>query len=193
MAPPRNPNYVYKDGDVRRQRPFEMKICPQCCEKKLIPVRNTFCSKSCSVSANHRQGLYKPLRGPDSPAWKGDEVSYQNQHTRIYRLRGKASHCANREQKGCTGQRFEWAHVHGTDPGDPTNYTSLCISCHRSYDVSRGADNPLAKLTDEQVAAIKSLYVPRVYSQARLASEFGVSQTVISTVIRGKRYAPAGR
>lgn len=193
MAPRSNPNYVYKEGDVRKRRPFEKKICPSCREEKLIPARNIFCSKSCSVKTNHEMNVYTPLRGPENPQWKGSDVSYTHLHRRIYQARGKASYCANRASVGCTGDSFEWSHIHETDRAEPANYVSLCLSCHRSYDVRRGADNPLARLTDEQARIIRELYVPRKYSQARLASEFGVSQSIISEIVRGQRYTPAGR
>jgi hypothetical protein len=190
MAPRSNPTYFYQEGDVRKKRPFEKKICPSCQEEKLIPARSTFCSKSCSITNNHEQNVYTHPGGSDSPSWKGADVSYQHLHRRVQQTRGKASLCENRDLAKCTSDSFDWSHVHGTNPSDPANYVSLCRSCHRSYDVSRGSANPLAKLTQDQVQAIRSLYVPRKYSQARLAAEFGVSQSIISMIVTGRRYAP---
>ena len=43
-------------------------------------------------------------------------------------------------------------------------------------------------LTYEQVEEIKSKYIPRKYSQYRLAEEYGVAQSVISNIITNKNY-----
>lgn len=47
-----------------------------------------------------------------------------------------------------------------------------------------GQTNPLSKLTDEQVQEIRAKYSPHRYSQSRLASEYGVSQTLIGLIVR---------
>ena len=43
-------------------------------------------------------------------------------------------------------------------------------------------------LTYDQVDEIKAKYIPKKYSQCRLAKEYGVSQSVISNIIRNKNY-----
>jgi len=43
-----------------------------------------------------------------------------------------------------------------------------------------------SKLTEAQVAEIRRLYLPRVYSLARLAREFGVCAQTIHNVVRGR-------
>lgn len=44
----------------------------------------------------------------------------------------------------------------------------------------------LSKLTFELAEEIRAKYIPRKYSQLKLAEEYGVSQTVISAIIRKK-------
>lgn len=45
-----------------------------------------------------------------------------------------------------------------------------------------------AKLTSEQVAAIRALYAPGVVTLQVLADEYGVSKPTISRIINGKRW-----
>jgi len=45
--------------------------------------------------------------------------------------------------------------------------------------------NRKCKLTLEQVREIRELYIPHVYGKKRLATEFGVSPSVILRIIRG--------
>lgn len=48
-----------------------------------------------------------------------------------------------------------------------------------------GEKNPAAKLTDLQVGAIRSLYIPYKYGTVRLAKEFGVSQAAVWKIVKG--------
>lgn len=49
------------------------------------------------------------------------------------------------------------------------------------------------KLTDEQVGQIRSRYAAGGISQSSLASEFGVSQQLVSDLVRGTRRSIATR
>ncbi len=53
--------------------------------------------------------------------------------------------------------------------------------------VLRGVDRPDAKLTDGQVLEIRSMRCGGV-QQAEIARRFGVSQSLISKIVRGKRW-----
>ncbi len=50
----------------------------------------------------------------------------------------------------------------------------------------RGLNNHNGKLNSEQVARIRMLYVPGITKQADIAAQFGVSQRLISLIVRGK-------
>lgn len=52
----------------------------------------------------------------------------------------------------------------------------------------KGVKQPMAVLTDDAVRDIRARYAPRRFSQQRLAHEYGVSQAVISSVLRGKTW-----
>jgi hypothetical protein len=109
-----------------------------------------------------------PGQGPGHPLWKGDDASYTALHNRVYRARGKASHC---EQCGAAGRKYEWAMRYGTDGTDVSDYVSLCKPCHRLYDLGRltlGQREEIAR----RVAAGES--------QTSLAREFGIHPSVIS-------------
>lgn len=167
-----------------------MKPCEGCGETKLIRADKKFCSRSCSVSKQHADGRIRQAKGPGHYKWKGSDAKYQALHMRVLRERGRADHCAWRETAGCRSIKYEWAHIHGTDPGDPQNYIPLCKTCHQGYDGQRGAQHASAKLTAEQVSEIQERYQAGGTSQQALADEYGIHQTTISKIVLGKTYLP---
>jgi len=53
---------------------------------------------------------------------------------------------------------------------------------------ARGGANPCAVLTNQQAAAIRRIWTGDRGQQSALAKQFAVSRSVISAVVRGKRY-----
>jgi hypothetical protein len=51
-----------------------------------------------------------------------------------------------------------------------------------------GERNAKAKLTDDQVRAIRRRYIPRVVSQRQLATEYDVSTHLINRIVYGKAW-----
>lgn len=49
---------------------------------------------------------------------------------------------------------------------------------------ARGSGNPAAKLTERDVAAIRARYAAKTATQTRLAEEYGVSQVMVSKIVR---------
>jgi hypothetical protein len=127
-------------------------------------------------------------RGEGHQAWKGEEAGYTGKRLRIWRALGSADHCANREVAGCTSAKYEWTLPPGAEAGKPENYRSLCASCRRQLQGLVGGGHPNAKLTDEQAAEVRRLYATGMRTQKSLADQFGVSQPMISTVIRRTTY-----
>lgn len=52
----------------------------------------------------------------------------------------------------------------------------------------KGSEHANSKLTPENVAKIKELYLSPQYGQVKLAEMFGISQTAISLLLRGETY-----
>ena len=48
----------------------------------------------------------------------------------------------------------------------------------------RGEEHSRAKLTEEQVLAIRARYVRRVVTQSQLAAEYGVTQSLVGCIVR---------
>jgi hypothetical protein len=112
-------------------------------------------------------------------------VGYSAMHYRVRRARGKAAGCVN----GCNNaSRYEWAHIHGSDPHDVSNYRQMCKSCHEKYDHS-GAKSPRAKFTWEQVEEIRALAYFGV-SQRRLAKMYCAGKTTTQHIVRCERWIP---
>lgn len=69
--------------------------------------------------------------GSESPAWKGDNISYKGAHLRVGKMRGRPSLCEVCETT--EAKRFDWANVNG-NYADVNDYVRLCRSCHASFD-----------------------------------------------------------
>jgi hypothetical protein len=191
MPRPRDPRFQYVPDAAGRVRKMESITCEQCGQPAVVRPGGRFCSKTCSVITQHAEGRITHHSGSEHYAWKGSAAGYQALHNRVIHLRGRAAHCEWRATAGCRSIKYEWAHLHGTDPGDSQNYVSLCKTCHQEYDGQQGSAHANAKLTDEQVVAIRQKYAAGGVSQTALAAEFGVDQTTISNVVLWRRYRQA--
>ena len=68
------------------------------------------------------------------------------------------------------------------------NMRDAIVKGRFKHNIMRGADNGRSKLSWEQSEEIRTKYIPRKYSQYKLAKEYGVSQAVISDIILRKTY-----
>lgn len=172
---------------LRKLYPIECETCGSSAMKR---KGARFCSKSCSVRWQRANCEINYSKGSDHYAWKDDLSEYKSIHMRVNRLRGSANHCIYREERSCSSIKYEWAHIHGTDPIDPYNYISLCKSCHIGYDNQRGEGHSSAKLTNEQAEGIRNLYRGGMSQQA-IADRFGLHQTTVSRIVRNVGYRAA--
>lgn len=101
--------------------------------------------------------------GSKSQRWQGDDVTYHSAHSRVRRLRGRASEhsCAN-----CGSTAADWAYDHedefekvGTSrtgrtvatvrySTDPNHYIPMCKSCHISFDNADRKSRKAAKAAE---------------------------------------------
>lgn len=70
------------------------------------------------------------------------------------------------------------------------NYLDMKAKNRQRYAPASGEASGTSKLTYEQVDQIRQKYVPRIYTQQRLANEYGVHQAVISRVLARKIWNP---
>jgi hypothetical protein len=115
------------------------------------------------------------------PSWKGRTITYQAAHNRVRSRWGSASlwDCV-----ACGLPADDWAYDEKDPeelrgPGgayfpDPAHYRPLCRMCHCGR--SPGL---------RQVESLRA----QGWGMARIAAHFGVSRTIISTVLRAKRQA----
>lgn len=68
------------------------------------------------------------------PNWKGDKVGYSALHNWIRKKLGKPKKC---EHCGTTKGTLHWANKSGEYKRDLTDWISLCVRCHRKYDLKR--------------------------------------------------------
>lgn len=87
--------------------------------------KGIFCSHSC----HNRARL-----GEKHGQWKGDKVGYDALHTWVRRRLGKPLKCEFCDK---TEGKFEWANKHRIyNRRELSGWISLCVSCHRKYDVT---------------------------------------------------------
>lgn len=87
----------------------------------------------------------KKLSGEKSPFWKGNKVGYTALHDWVRKYLGKPIKCSNAEckypKKNSSRKtlkfpkRFEWANIDHQYQRKKEDYISLCVSCHRNYDI----------------------------------------------------------
>jgi hypothetical protein len=102
----------------------------------------------------------------------------------------------------CGEQAHDWSYIGGSPDEkvdqrrrsgsgvyttDLSYYVPRCRDCHMKLDM-RGEDNPSAKLTWEQVYAIRETYTGVWGQQTALARKYGVTQTTISKIVLNKTY-----
>lgn len=118
------------------------KVCkeyfaPQNCQLKRAGW-GLYCSRKCKGVA---------FMGKKNSEWLGDAVGYHGIHKWIKRHFGKASHCMNKDcfyprkvNKGTVllkaPKRYEWANLSGKYRRNISDWTQLCPSCHRKYDLN---------------------------------------------------------
>lgn len=128
------------------------------------------------------KGLKLPEQtGERNATWKGDNVGYSGIHAWVVRSNGKANHCVNCQlDKAPIGWKkyFQWANISGKYKRDLNDWKQLCVMCHRVFD-------GFNMLTKEQAVTLRTRYLNGERQRA-LAKEFGISQSAVSCIIRGK-------
>lgn len=158
-------------GSWRRK---EWITCKECGTRALVRVGGKgFCSRTC--------GVQRVNVGRRSAIWKGDEAGYDAMHRRVYRARGKASHCS-RCGIADPAVKYEWANLTG-NYADIWDFEPMCISCHRAYDTKRGSEHHNAKLTEDIVRELRIRSLAGEPTQ-RLATEFGVADVTADRAIK---------
>jgi hypothetical protein len=74
--------------------------------------------------------------GADHNGWKGDNAGYAACHKRVYVLRGLPLLCEVCGASGGTSRGYQWANLTG-NYADPYDYSRMCLSCHRRFDIRR--------------------------------------------------------
>jgi hypothetical protein len=193
---------------MRRQRITGITVaCAVCGTETLRPPwevqsgLNRFCSRRCAALA--RQG------GPTKRFWRhvakaGDDECWLWTGTLNAYGYGKLNVNGRRTQ----AHRFSYELAHGPIPDGlfvlhncPTGDTRNCVNPAHLWLGSqtdnmadmvmkgrhpRGASCYNAKLTDDQVRAIRRRYIPGVVSQTQLAAEYGVARSLIGLIVSGQ-------
>ena len=135
------------------------------------------------------------MRGWPKGKSRKEVVGYAAAH---YRMGSANTHVCAR----CGEQAQEWAYKGGCPNEltqtvrkwelkyslDPGFYEPLCSSCHITQDHSRGVSWYAAKLTEDQVRALRAEYAAGGISQAKLALKYGVSAVAVQRIVTGRTY-----
>jgi DNA-binding XRE family transcriptional regulator len=73
-------------------------------------------------------------------------------------------------------------------------YSEQAVHAHRVLGKGQqwGQANPMAKLTNDQVVAIRNLYAGGKLRQHEIATKFGITIQTVSAIVRGKVYPKQG-
>lgn len=88
--------------------------------------------------AQKKIGNKPPIKhGEEHPQWKGGSASYVAKHTFVQRLKGIAKECSNCGLQDKNTRRFNWANVSKKYKREASDYVSLCVSCHKKWDLGK--------------------------------------------------------
>jgi hypothetical protein len=73
-------------------------------------------------------------RGPDHPEWKGENIAYSTLHLWLRREATKTGKCS---ACGVEGKRTEWANLSGDYRRDLSDFSEMCVSCHKRFDYAK--------------------------------------------------------
>lgn len=93
--------------------------------------------KGKKLSIESRQKMSESRTGIKSALWKGEKAKYQSIHQWVIKWKGSAKFC---EQCGKTRNKnmLHWSNVDHKYRRILEDYRSLCVSCHKKYDLSSG-------------------------------------------------------
>lgn len=95
---------------------------------KIKMGKGKFCSQVCSNRANARFGK-------KNHEWKGDKVSYRVLHHWVVRHLGKATVCSFCGNISTYPRSIQWANKSHNYCRELNDWISLCIPCHKKYDL----------------------------------------------------------
>lgn len=116
--------------------------------------------------------------------WVGEKISYSGIHVWIFRNFPKPKICS--KCGTVKAKRYEWANISGEYFRDKKDWIRLCYPCHRAFDGQYGEGNGRAKLKEEDVSEIRSLYKDNSYSRYQLGAIFGVCHGTICDILKRK-------
>jgi hypothetical protein len=103
--------------------------CEECGEECLAYRAGRFCSNHCAkLGANNP---FFGMTGSDHSRWKGDDVTYEALHMRVYQARGRPDRCVF-DSPECT-PNLQWANLLG-DYTDVQDFAPMCARCHKFFD-----------------------------------------------------------
>lgn len=119
----------------------------------------------------------------DNINWKGDDASYFAKHIWVNSHFTKPRLC---EMCGLEKKTMHWANISGKCKRIRSDWKRLCVSCHRKYDYGRGAihvrgsTHPWARLTEEDVLAIRERY--RNEGNVEIAESMGLPYMTVYAI-----------
>lgn len=135
-----------------------------------------------------------------SLALQTGSVDWRLAHKAVRKSRGLA---CSKSCEHCGRNADQWAWIHDQDPWDTTSYKPLCGSCHVKYDMTdswrmkiglassihnAGSKHGSAKLTEEDVLEIRSLYAEGKLRQKDLAEMYEVTTMTISHIVTRRKW-----
>jgi hypothetical protein len=114
-----------------------------------------------------------------------DRAGYSLAHLRLNRKRGSAK----KHLCKCGKQAYDWASLKNTCMDDINNYEPMCRPCHRKYDDSIGEGHWCAKLKEQDVIEIRTLFNDGCMTKTEIADHFGIHRKTVHDILARKIWA----
>lgn len=92
--------------------------------------------RECSEETKEKIG--KNRWGKKNPNWKGNDIKYTSLHQWINRQLGEPNKCEHCGKEGLKRNQINWANKDHTYKRDLEDWISLCVGCHKKYDLKQG-------------------------------------------------------
>ncbi len=141
----------------------------------------------------HRANQTSFKKGSSNVNWKGNDVGYHAVHAWIARTLGTPTLCQNCGMSN-PGRVYHWANKDGRYRRNTSDWTRLCVSCHRKYDMTDEWKKNLS-LSHARVDAekVREMYSTGRYSRKELGVLFECSSSNIGSIINKETHRYASR
>jgi len=115
--------------------PYTIALCEICGIERLVPVvkgelRYKRCRRCSNIGLKHGKAWNSGIRLMSKAyQWKGELAGYAAKHHFLRKILGNAKFCMI--DPNHISKKYSWHNIYGNGSRTPSDYISVCESCHR--------------------------------------------------------------